>query len=170
MGKKSRTPKASKTTTPATPPPSATPFPSRYFAFQPNKYSAEANDKTTFLFGEITTLDMGTQMIQVKLKRNATSLLPFETEEYTEHQIKIMKLVSPTTKTDFILLEYIDTFNEYMVGADMYNNKLWNDADELKWNSEFSHLTDETQPHPNITAVEVNDISGVNEPDTSPTQ
>jgi len=161
-------------TTPTTP--TTPPLPSRYFGFQPNKevrYSAEADNKTTFLFGEITTLSIGTQMIQVKLMRNAISTLPFETEEYTTHQIKIMKLVNPSNNNQFVLIEYIDTFDDYMIGADMINNPLWSEADEVIWRRDFSHLTDTAPPHPNITRVETDDVNGVNgdtTEDTSPTQ
>ena len=70
----------------------------------------------------------------------------------------MMKMINPRDRTDFILMEYIDTFEGYgVLGADMLNNPLWSDEDETNWNRMFNNETTPIREHPNVFKIKNQD-------------
>jgi hypothetical protein len=74
------------------------------------RWSEDPLDKTTFLFGErkINKTEKTTLMSVTRLC-DANGVKPTNDEEGGQiHKIKVIKMVNPKDRSDFIMMEYID--------------------------------------------------------------
>lgn len=102
------------------------------------RYTDNPMDQTTFLFGpRKDSAKLQTSLIKITWMRDAIGLTPQQHRIFQVHRIKTMEMrTNQDDPTDFILMEYIDTFANYgILRADMLvNNTLWSDQDETRWN------------------------------------
>tara|TARA_R110002153_G_scaffold56906_1_gene156854 strand:+ start:574 stop:933 length:360 start_codon:yes stop_codon:yes gene_type:complete len=82
----------------------------KFKANQKMRWSEDPLDKTTFLFGErkINKTEKTTLMSVTRLC-DANGVKPTNDEEGGQiHKIKVIKMVNPKDRSDFIMMEYID--------------------------------------------------------------
>ena len=140
----------------------------KFKANQEMRYNEDPLDKTTFLFGERKINKKGkTTLMRVTRLCDANGATPPIDEHRQIHKIKVMKMVNPNDRSDFIMMEYIDTFDGYTIlGADMLRNALWSEDDEKIYRRirglipEGTDYTTTTsiRPHPHTFSMEIDDI------------
>lgn len=115
--------------------------PKKHFKFKPNvlmRYTDNPLDQTTFLFGpRKDSAKLQTSLIKIAWARDAIRVIPEHRRDFQVHRIKTMEMrTNQDDPTDFILMEYIDSFSIYgLITADkLVNNTLWSDEDESRWN------------------------------------
>lgn len=136
--------------------------PKKTYQFQENtlmRYNDDQADKTTFIFGKRkASAELRTTLIKIMRLRDAVGVIPHHERTFEIHKIKMMKMINPRDRTDFILMEYIDTFEGYgVLGADMLNNPLWSNEDETNWNRTFNNETTPIREHPNVFKIKNQD-------------
>jgi hypothetical protein len=114
------------------------------YKFQQQKelrYCESGVDATTFFIGRRYK-----NLIQVKQTRTHDDEV-IENPQFKFYKIKTMEMKNAEDETDIILLEYLDILCDYQlnyydggcdvcyyrIGADKFNNKLWNDCDSIKY-------------------------------------
>ena len=115
------------------------------------RYCVSSVDATTFFIGRRYK-----NLIQVKLIRTDDNKL-IEKPQFKFYKIQTMELKNGNDETDIILMEYVvikfgveesdyDGSVEviyYMVGADLYKNKLWTEADNEIYDKQMRELQEQ---------------------------
>tara|TARA_R110000803_G_scaffold97876_1_gene165969 strand:+ start:757 stop:1161 length:405 start_codon:yes stop_codon:yes gene_type:complete len=108
----------------------------RFKPFTILRYSECWVDKTTFIIGERRE-DDDKCLIKIMKYRDDTHVIPIEKRCWTIHRVKMMELICESDPTDVMIMEYIDTYEKYLIGAEQHRNALWTEADEKYYNSMY---------------------------------
>jgi hypothetical protein len=125
----------------------------RFKPFTMLRYAESSVDKTTFIIGERREDDKKC-LIKIMKYMNDDHVIPVEERCWTIHRLKMMELVCESDPTDVMVMEYIDTFEDYLIGAEQHRNALWSKTDEEYYKTIY---TDAMKPplgtHPNVFPI-----------------
>ena len=114
----------------------------RFKPFTMLRYAESSVDKTTFIIGERREDD----------KKCLIKIMKYMNDD---HVIEIVRGGGGGgDPTDTMIMEYIDTFEDYLIGAEQHRNALWSKTDEEYYKTIY---TDAMKPplgtHPNVFPI-----------------
>jgi len=106
------------------------------------RYKEHPQNKVTFLIGR-TKSNGSNNLAQIMVLRDQEGDIPTNKQRWTTLKSKLMVLRNENDDTDVVMVEFIKLVHKginYIIGADKYQNDLWNDEDEAEFCGIQKHI------------------------------
>ena len=106
------------------------------------RYKEHPQNKVTFLIGR-TKSNGSNNLAQIMVLRDQEGDIPTNKQRWTTLKSKLMVLRNENDDTDVVMVEFIKLVHKginYIIGADKYQNDLWNDEDEAEFCGIHKHI------------------------------